>query len=86
MGASTFEIFKLGVGPSSSHTMGPMTAARRFTERLRAQRRLGDVTRIETVLYGSLALLAAATPPTGRSSSASPASNRPRSTPTPATP
>jgi L-serine dehydratase len=56
MGASTFEIFKLGVGPSSSHTMGPMTAAGRFVDRLAEAGRLGEVTRIEAVLYGSLAL------------------------------
>ena len=56
MTASTFEIFKLGVGPSSSHTMGPMTAAARFAERLRSQGRLDDVTRVEVILYGSLAL------------------------------
>jgi len=56
MGASTFEIFKLGVGPSSSHTMGPMTAAGRFVDRLADAGRLGAITRIETILYGSLAL------------------------------
>jgi L-serine dehydratase len=35
MTASVFEIFKIGVGPSSSHTMGPMLAAARFAERWR---------------------------------------------------
>ncbi|RAK58095.1 L-serine ammonia-lyase [Phenylobacterium deserti] len=53
MNVSVFDLFKLGVGPSSSHTMGPMTAAARFLERL------GDVDavqRVETALYGSLAL------------------------------
>ena len=32
---SVFEIFKVGIGPSSSHTMGPMVAAGRFLDRLR---------------------------------------------------
>jgi len=53
---SVFDLFKLGVGPSSSHTMGPMTAAGRFVERLRRAGRLGAVARIETTLYASLAL------------------------------
>ena len=35
MTTSVFDLFKLGVGPSSSHTMGPMTAAVRFLGRLR---------------------------------------------------
>ena len=34
MNVSAFDLFKLGIGPSSSHTMGPMTAAGRFLERL----------------------------------------------------
>jgi hypothetical protein len=34
---STFDLFKIGIGPSSSHTVGPMVAARRFTEALEAQ-------------------------------------------------
>ncbi len=52
--ASAFDLFKLGVGPSSSHTMGPMTAAGRFLERLPD---LGAATaRVEIALYGSLAL------------------------------
>lgn len=33
---SIFDVFKIGVGPSSSHTMGPMVAAARFLDRLRA--------------------------------------------------
>ena len=33
---SVFDVFKIGVGPSSSHTMGPMVAAARFLDRLRA--------------------------------------------------
>ena len=51
-----FEIFKLGVGPSSSHTMGPMTAANRFVQRLRSEGSLGRAARVTVTLYGSLAL------------------------------
>lgn len=53
---SVFDLFKLGVGPSSSHTMGPMTAAGRFVAWLRDAGRLDAVARIETTLYASLAL------------------------------
>ena len=55
MTVSVFDLFKLGVGPSSSHTMGPMTAAGRFLDALAGAGRLHDVVRIETRLYGSLA-------------------------------
>ncbi|HEX7947500.1 MAG TPA: serine dehydratase beta chain, partial [Phenylobacterium sp.] len=54
MNVSVFDLFKLGIGPSSSHTMGPMTAAARFLERL--GERLDQVSRIEISLYASLAL------------------------------
>jgi L-serine dehydratase len=53
---STFDLFKIGVGPSSSHTMGPMTAACTFVERLREDGLLGQVARVGVDLYGSLAL------------------------------
>jgi L-serine dehydratase len=54
--SSVFDLFKIGVGPSSSHTMGPMTAACRFVETL-SQRGLLDATeRVQADLYGSLAL------------------------------
>lgn len=56
MTASVFDLFKLGVGPSSSHTMGPMTAAGLFVGRLRAAGQLERVARVETRLYASLAL------------------------------
>ncbi len=56
MNVSVFELFKLGVGPSSSHTMGPMTAATRFLDRVAAEGRLGAVARVEVTLYASLAL------------------------------
>jgi L-serine dehydratase len=49
--ASTFDLFKIGVGPSSSHTMGPMTAAADFARRV-AERAV----RVEVSLFGSLAL------------------------------
>ncbi len=52
MVASTFELFKIGVGPSSSHTMGPMTAAADFAASLAPM----SVARVEVRLYGSLAL------------------------------
>ncbi|WP_019961768.1 L-serine ammonia-lyase [Woodsholea maritima] len=51
-----FDLFKIGVGPSSSHTVGPMKAGRLFLERLKDEGRLNDVARIETEAYGSLAL------------------------------
>lgn len=54
MHVSVFDLFKLGVGPSSSHTMGPMTAAARFLARLGPER--AAVARVETTLYASLAL------------------------------
>jgi L-serine dehydratase len=53
---SVFDLFKIGVGPSSSHTMGPMTAACTFVERLRADGLLDRVAKVEVDLYGSLAL------------------------------
>lgn len=56
MVASTFDLFKIGVGPSSSHTMGPMTAAATFVRRLSAAASLDQVRRVEARLYGSLAL------------------------------
>jgi len=54
MNVSAFDLFKLGVGPSSSHTMGPMTAACRFLAWLGD--RVASVTRVEATLYASLAL------------------------------
>ncbi|HEX4195848.1 MAG TPA: L-serine ammonia-lyase [Caulobacteraceae bacterium] len=56
MTVSTFELFKPGVGPSSSHTMGPMTAGLRFVEQLAENGRLGQVGQVRVTLYGSLAL------------------------------
>ena len=56
---SVFDIFKIGVGPSSSHTVGPMIAAARFLDTLRAGRDLipgaGDPVRLGCSLHGSLA-------------------------------
>ena len=53
---SVFELFKIGVGPSSSHTMGPMTAGCRFNEELSKQDLLFSVERIRIRLFSSLAL------------------------------
>lgn len=52
---SVFELFKVGIGPSSSHTVGPMVAARRFIEEIAETGGLEDLTRVESRLYGSLA-------------------------------
>ncbi|MGC4035164.1 MAG: L-serine ammonia-lyase [Chitinophagaceae bacterium] len=52
---SVFDMFKIGVGPSSSHTLGPWRAAQRFTASLLSQNKLQDVTSMEVWLYGSLA-------------------------------
>lgn len=54
MTVSVFDLFSIGIGPSSSHTVGPMRAAGRFTARLAGLGRLGDVERIRVELYGSL--------------------------------
>ncbi len=54
MAISVFDLFKIGIGPSSSHTVGPMRAARLFVQRLAAEGRLDRVGRIECRLYGSL--------------------------------
>jgi L-serine dehydratase len=53
---SLFDLYKIGVGPSSSHTMGPMRAACRFARELDRSGLLDRTARIETDLYGSLAL------------------------------
>lgn len=52
---SIFDIFKIGIGPSSSHTVGPMVAAGRFLTRLDRSRLFDQVVRIECRLMGSLA-------------------------------
>ena len=49
------ELFTIGIGPSSSHTVGPMRAARAFVEELQEKHFLDDVSRIHISLYGSLA-------------------------------
>ena len=56
MAISAFELFKIGIGPSSSHTVGPMTAARMFAMALRDDGLLDRTARIHVVLYGSLGL------------------------------
>ena len=56
MKTSIFEIFKIGVGPSSSHTVGPMRAARDFVEGIARAGNLERVSRLGTELFGSLAL------------------------------
>ena len=50
---SVFDLFKIGIGPSSSHTMGPMVAARRFVHALQSQTE--GVARLRATLHGSLA-------------------------------
>ncbi|RZM19457.1 MAG: L-serine ammonia-lyase, partial [Pedobacter sp.] len=52
---SVFDIFKIGIGPSSSHTLGPWRAAQQFTAMLKDQGLLGDVEHVKILLYGSLA-------------------------------
>ena len=56
MGLSIFDLFKIGVGPSSSHTVGPMVAANRFLTELHQQQLLQQVGSIHIDLYGSLAM------------------------------
>ncbi len=56
MAISVFDLFTIGIGPSSSHTVGPMRAARRFVERLRKDGLFLHTARVSAVLYGSLGL------------------------------
>lgn len=54
MAISVFDMFSIGIGPSSSHTVGPMRAARRFVEGLEKSGLLATTHRIKSELYGSL--------------------------------
>ena len=54
MSVSVLELFKIGLGPSSSHTVGPMKSARRFVETLDAGAHLAKTARITADLFGSL--------------------------------
>ena len=53
---SLFDVFSIGIGPSSSHKVGPMRAGLRFVKMLTDTNLLVKTTRIQVVLYGSLAL------------------------------
>ena len=54
MAVSAFDLFKIGIGPSSSHTVGPMRAARMFMLRLQHEGLLENTARVQCWLYGSL--------------------------------
>ena len=54
MAISAFDLFKVGIGPSSSHTVGPMLAANQFVQGLKADAVLDRLSRVTTELYGSL--------------------------------
>lgn len=54
MAVSAFDLFRIGIGPSSSHTVGPMRASRMFVDRLTSSGLLDRVSRVRVDLYGSL--------------------------------
>lgn len=54
MAISVFDLFRIGIGPSSSHTVGPMRAALRFVEGLRDDAQLAEVEKVRVELFGSL--------------------------------
>ncbi|MFJ2928989.1 L-serine ammonia-lyase [Streptomyces massasporeus] len=54
MAISVFDLFSIGIGPSSSHTVGPMRAARMFARRLRNEELLAPTAKVHAELYGSL--------------------------------
>jgi L-serine dehydratase len=54
MALSAFDLYSVGIGPSSSHTVGPMRAAKRFADVLLESGRLDDVRRVRVELFGSL--------------------------------
>lgn len=53
---SVFDVYKIGVGPSSSHTVGPMKAGKEFVDDLRSMEKLQSITKITVDVYGSLSL------------------------------
>lgn len=55
MHLGVFDLFKIGVGPSSSHTVGPMKAASLFVQRVKDEHTLAPLSRLQVELYGSLA-------------------------------
>ncbi|MGP3372561.1 serine dehydratase beta chain, partial [Escherichia coli] len=54
MAISLFDLFKVGIGPSSSHTVGPMVAANQFAHQLQDRQLLSKIGRLKIDLYGSL--------------------------------
>jgi L-serine dehydratase len=56
MNISIFDLFSIGIGPSSSHTIGPMIAANEFLALIKSNNLLKDISRVKVELYGSLAL------------------------------
>src|SRR3990167_3125489 len=55
MTISLFNLFSIGIGPSSSHTVGPMKAAREFVSALKQNNQLINTQRVQVELFGSLA-------------------------------
>ena len=53
---SIFDMFKIGIGPSSSHTLGPMKAGKAFVDELKEKHLFDKVTRVQANVYGSLSL------------------------------
>ncbi|HHS7963719.1 TPA: serine dehydratase beta chain, partial [Legionella pneumophila] len=56
MNISVFDLFSIGIGPSSSHTVGPMLAANAFLQLLEQKNLFDKTQRVKVELYGSLAL------------------------------
>ena len=54
MAISVFDLFSIGIGPSSSHTVGPMRAAYMFAQQLKSTRHISKLARVKVELYGSL--------------------------------
>ena len=83
MGISVFDMFKIGIGPSSSHTVGPMRAARTFARGLADDGLLPGVARVRVELFGSLGATGRGHGSDRPSSSVLRARTRRRSTPPP---
>ena len=60
---SVFDMLKIGIGPSSSHTLGPWRAAERFIKEIKAANIFNNVNKIKVDLYGSLSFLVCRAPP-----------------------